>query len=154
MKFFLSLFFITSLYSNGISLLSEHLKKAVSSIDQETSHKEQKKEASKSLHPASINLHFFYLSSIVYCDKDHWTIWLNDEQISPHQKEHLDMDLVVFQDYIKINHKDSSKSAYTLKPHQTIDLKAGKIYCGDVRERLEKIDQKSSFTEGEDFDLG
>jgi hypothetical protein len=132
------------LYAEGLNLMEETIKQSA----QKLLKPEQEKKREAATEP-----HIYYLSSIVYCDNDHWTIWLNDEQIVPVQKEHLSVDISVKSDSVSIKHKDTSDCLYLLRPHQTINLKTGAIYSGDQREKLEKEEQKLHPTEGEDFDF-
>ncbi|MBP9753051.1 MAG: hypothetical protein KBD31_04505 [Proteobacteria bacterium] len=145
---FLIIFCITfiKVEASDQNIKQESLKKTEVALLKKEKNKEDKNFQS-SIHPQ-----IFYLSTIVYCDKDHWTIWLNDEQITPSQAQHLNFNILVMPDCIKIKQIDSEKEAYTLKPHQTIDLKTGRIFCGDIREKLDK-DEKNQPIEGEDFDF-
>ena len=137
---FLSHIFI---YGEGLSLMEETIKQSAQKL---LIPEQEKKES-------LVTPHIYYLSSIIYCDKDHWTIWLNDEQIVPVQKEHLSINVVVKSDSISIKKKDNSDNSFILRPHQTINLKTGAVYSGDQREKLEKEEQKLHPTEGEDFDF-
>ena len=136
-------FFLYALaYGENVSLMEEHIKQSAQNLIKS----EQDKKKENPSHP-----HLYYLSSIVYCDASHWTIWLNDEQIVPLQKEHLLIDILVNSDSVSIKQKDSTKADVILHPHQTINLKNGRIYSGDHRDKIEKEEQK--ITEGEDFDF-
>jgi len=91
------------------------------------------------------NKNLLYLSTILYQDSQHWTIWLNDAMITPNQKP--DRLVGVFESHIVLNLEGKE---YILSPHQTLDPLLGKIYNGDHRDYKE-----SDFlcSEGEDFDF-
>ena len=99
---------------------------------------------------------FYYLSSIIFYEKNNWVIWLNDEKKTSSQDVNLPFNIQVFSDFIflQIKKGDSFKDV-KLFPNQTIDLKDYKTYNGDYREKLEQEHQKESTlsTEGEDFDF-
>lgn len=98
------------------------------------------------------DFYIYFLSSIVYFDDKHWTIWLNDEEILPQQIDHLNVDLVVHKMAIDIKRKGSEDPFFELRPNQTICLKSKKICSGDAREKLKQ--EEIERVDGEDFDFG
>lgn len=62
-----------------------------------------------------------HLSAIVYLDKDHWSLWINDKVIRPQNKHALSgfkiEEVTPFE--VKFSKTDSSES-FILKPYQTL----------------------------------
>jgi hypothetical protein len=133
-----SLFFFTQIFGSekpeGFSFMHDH----------------PKLTAKKSLNE------FYYLSSIIFYEKNNWVIWLNGEKKTSSQDVNLPFNIEVFSDFILLQIKNGNDlKDVKLFPNQTIDLKDYKTYNGDYREKLEQEHQKEPTlsTEGEDFDF-
>jgi hypothetical protein len=133
------------LFTENVPLMENVLENAAIVLkNKEQKNNDEKKENGK-------DHSIYFLSSIVYFDENHWTIWLNDEKILPEQKKYLNIDLNVRKNAIEIKFKGDDKDYFLLMPNQTICLKNGKICSGDGREKFEKEEKEN--VEGENFDF-
>jgi hypothetical protein len=113
-------------------------------------HKQTEPPSRKTLHDV------YYLSSIIFYEKNNWVVWLNEEKKTSSQDINLPFKINVFSDFIMLHiEKDDGIKKVKLFPNQTIDLKDYKTYNGDYREKLEQKYAKDTplLTEGEDFDF-
>lgn len=96
----------------------------------------------------------YYLSSIIFYEKNNWVIWLNEEKKTSSQDMNLPFHITVFSDYILLHIKNNGNTKdIKLFPNQTINLKDYNTYNGDYREKLEQQKENIPITEGEDFDF-
>lgn len=83
--------------------------------------------------PVDMGPRYVSLAGISYIDANDWTIWLNDEKITPNNIPERVIDLVVHKDYINIKWHDVVKQrvvVFTLKPHQRFHLDTGLLLPG------------------------
>ncbi len=83
--------------------------------------------------PTESGPRYISLAGISYIDSNDWTIWLNDEKITPNNIPERVIDLVVHKDYINIKWHDVIKQrvvVFTLKPHQRFHLDTGLLLPG------------------------
>ena len=96
----------------------------------------------------------FYISCIIFYDKNNWIIWINDEKRNSSQNLNLPFNVEVFPDHLLIK-TPSSEKEIKLFANQTIDLKQNKTYNGDCRKKIKKKyeEEEKLSTDGEDFDF-
>ena len=68
---------------------------------------------------------YYYLSSIIYCAPNKWSIWLNDKKYTP-QTPHPNKNIKVFFDHVKYDE-------VPIFPDQTLELPSKTVQDGDSR---------------------
>lgn len=100
-----------------------------------------------------VSPHVYYLSAIIYYNKDQWAFWINGEKKTSTQDTQLPFDVCVFPEYLLCKIKTEGKEI-KLYPNQTIHIKNCQIHDGDCRSSITQLEEQERIlkTDGQDFD--